>query len=423
MKVLVVGGGGREHALAWKIKQSSAVTRLFAAPGNAGIASIAECVEIAAEDIMMLTRFIKREKIDLTVVGPEGPLVAGLVDHLQKEGKRAFGPAARAAELEGSKVFAKRIMKMHGIPNAEFRTFDSFEAALGEVESREGRVVIKADGLAAGKGVYVCKSLPEARQALSETMLEKRYGEAGAHVVVEEILEGEEASILAFTDGKNIYPLETCQDHKAIFDGDKGPNTGGMGAYCPAPVVTSKIYDTIERKILIPIVHAMNVEDRPYQGVIYAGLMINGPDVFVLEFNCRFGDPETQPLMVRLKSDLVEVIEAVIDRKLDKVELVWDPRPAICVVMASSGYPGSYPKGLPIAGIDAAAADPDVKVFHAGTTLKDGKFVTAGGRVLGVTALGGNLAAAKKKAYEAVSKIHFEGAHYRKDIADKALGR
>jgi len=421
MKVLIVGGGGREHALAWKISRSSCVDEVYAAPGNAGIASVADCVNIAADDVRMLVRFVKDNNVDLTVVGPEAPLVAGLVDALQKEHRRAFGPTARAAELEGSKVFAKKIMKAHGIPTAESRAFNAFEPALAEAERRGGRVAVKADGLAAGKGVYVCTEMEQVREALADILLEKRFGEAGSHVVIEDLLVGEEASILALTDGRNIYPLETSQDHKPALDNDMGPNTGGMGAYSPAPVVTSKLHDTIERSVLIPIVHGMNQEDRPYRGVLYAGLMIEEPEISVLEFNVRFGDPETQPLMARLKTDLVEVLEAVINGKLDEVSLDWDQRPAVCVVMASGGYPGKYEKGKVITGLDEAGALEDVTVFHAGTAFDGDRIVTAGGRVLGVTALGDDLAAAKKRAYEAVSKIQFEGAHYRTDISDKAF--
>ena len=423
MNVLIVGGGGREHALAWKISQSPKLKKLYVAPGNAGTAQCAQNVPVKADDVAGLVAFARREKIHLVVVGPEAPLVEGLVDALTGQGIKAFGPTQKAALLEGSKVFSKKLMKGFSIPTAPFQVFSEYEDACAHVGNRSAPMVVKADGLAAGKGVIVCRTRDEAVKALREIMKDRRFGEAGAHVVVEDCLSGEEASILAFTDGRTIYPLETSQDHKAVFDGDEGPNTGGMGAYSPAPVITAKLMEAIERDVLIPAVHAMNHEGRIYRGVLYAGLMKSDDGLEVLEFNCRFGDPETQPLLMRLKGDLLPVLAAVAEERLDEVSLEWDRRPAVCVVMASEGYPGSYPKGVPIEGIADAEKDPDVKVFHAGTALDGDEVVTAGGRVLGVTALGDTIADAKQRAYDAVSAIHFKGAHYRTDIADRALKR
>ncbi len=423
MKVLIIGSGGREHALAWKIAQSPLVDKLYCAPGNAGIAQVAECVDLPAEEVQALLKFALREKIDLTVVGPELPLVAGLADRFESHGLRVFGPSQRAAELEGSKVFAKHILRKHNIPTARYDVFETVDAAEEHVRKASFPLVIKADGLAAGKGVSVCHRREDALDAIARMMKERVFGDAGNRVVVEECLIGEEASILALTDGRTIVPLPSSQDHKRVFDQDKGPNTGGMGAYSPAPVITDEQAARIEREIIIPIVHAMNAEDRRYKGVVYAGVMMTDDGPKVLEFNVRFGDPETQPILMRLKGDLVPVLCAIAEGNLQKADLEWDPRPAVCVVMASGGYPGHYEKGKAITGLAAAGALEDVVVFHAGTALKDGKAVTAGGRVLGVTALGADVAAAIRRAYEAAKLIRFDGAHYRTDIGARALHR
>ncbi|MFP4058277.1 MAG: phosphoribosylamine--glycine ligase [Candidatus Brocadiia bacterium] len=421
MKVLVVGGGGREHALVWKIAQSPKVSQVYCAPGNAGIAELAECVDIEAEDVQALRHFAERQGVDLTVVGPEAPLVAGIVDRFEAHGLAIFGPTARAAELEGSKVFAKHILRKHGIPTAGYAVFDTVDAAEEHVRKAPLPLVVKADGLAGGKGVSVCHERAEALAAIDRVMKERVFGDAGNKVVVETCLVGEEASILALTDGKTIIPLPTSQDHKPVCDGDQGPNTGGMGAYSPAPVVDEAQYARIERQILIPIVHAMNCEQRPYRGVVYAGLMMTDDGPRVLEFNVRFGDPETQPILLRLRGDLVPALLAIARGNLQDVSLAWDPRPAVCVVCASGGYPGAYEKGKPITGLDQVAAMDDAVVFHAGTARREGRVVTAGGRVLGVTALGDDIQSAMDRAYEAVGKVHFEGMHYRADIGAKAL--
>ena len=424
MKILVVGGGGREHTLVWKIAQSPKVKKIYCAPGNAGISKLAECVSIGAGEIDRLAGFAKKNKIDLTVVGPEGPLVAGIAGRFKRDNLPVFGPSAEGAQLEGSKVFCKMLMKSHGIPTADFRTFGDIEGArdyIGSFPASAGGPVVKADGLAAGKAVVVAKNKDEALDAIGRIMRDREFGEAGDQVVIEKRLTGEEASILAFADGKTIYPMETSQDHKAAFDGDKGPNTGGMGAYSPAPVVTKKIQREIERRILVPIVHALKREGYEYRGVLYAGLMINEEEPSVLEFNVRFGDPETQPILMRMKSDIVPVLAATVEGKLDSQVIEWDERPAVCVVMASGGYPGSYKKGVEIKGLGEAEKMQDVVVFHAGTKMQEGKIVTNGGRVLGVTALGDTIAEAKERAYEAVRTISFEGAQYRGDISDKAI--
>lgn len=423
MRVLVVGSGGREHALVWKLAQSKKVDKLFCAPGNPGTAKLAENVPVQPDNLVGLLHLARHEKIDFTIVGPEDPLSRGIVDRFTQRGHPIFGPTQRAARLESSKVFSRKLCKHHAIPGAEFGTFTDPEAARKYVREHGTPIVVKADGLAKGKGVYVCRSTQEANTAIEDILVKKLFGDAGNEVVVEECLKGEEASVLAFTDGRNIYAMESAQDHKPAYDGDKGPNTGGMGAYSPAPVVTREVQARIEREVLVPTVHAMNAEECPYRGVLYAGLMItrNGPKV--LEFNVRFGDPETQPILVRLKSDLLDVLVAVTKGDLDKVTLEWEARPAVCVVMASGGYPGSYEKGKEITGLDEVARMKDVVVFHAGTAEKDGHVTTNGGRVLGVTALGKSVGDAKQRAYEAVKLIHFEGAHYRTDIADKAVTR
>ena len=423
MRILLVGSGGREHALAWKISQSPLCDKLYCAPGNAGIAKHAELVDIAGDGVSVLLKFAKRENIDLVVVGPEAPLVDGLVDACAHAGIKAFGPSRAAAQLEGSKAFAKEILHRHAIPTGRYEAFSYVEAAKDYISGLEPPIVVKADGLAAGKGVIICQSLEEAGEWVETMLIGGRFGKSGSTVVVEEFLKGEEASILAFTDGNTIATMPTSQDHKRALDNDEGPNTGGMGAYSPAPVVTGPVYDKIERDILIQTVHAMNVEEKPYRGVLYAGLMIDDADPKVLEFNVRFGDPETQPILMRLKSDIVPIILATIDGTLDQAEIEWDERPTVCVVMASGGYPGSYKKGRPITGINEAEALAGVKVFHAGTARPDGTLVTNGGRVLGVTAIADELTGAIDLAYEAVSRISFEGAHYRKDIAARALRR
>jgi phosphoribosylamine--glycine ligase len=423
MKVLVIGGGGREHALVWKIAQSPAVKKIFCAPGNAGIAQQAECLPIPAEDVQSLLRFVEKEKIDLTVVGPEAPLTLGIVDAFQARGLKIFGPSREAAEIEGSKAFAKDLMEKYGVPAGASRTFGDYEAAKRYVKERGAPIVIKADGLAAGKGVILCHKLEEAQAALDQIMVKKAFGGAGNRVVVEEFLSGEEASFLAFTDGESVLPLPTSQDHKAIFDNDRGPNTGGMGAYSPAPVVNEKVHREVMEKIMIPTVRGMAQEGKKYQGVLYAGLMIQDGKPKVLEFNARFGDPETQPLLMRMKSDLVPVLEATLEGRLSRLKVQWDERPSVCVVMASGGYPGSYEKGKVISGLEEAAQIDDAFVFHAGTAFQEGKVITSGGRVLGVTAKGKGIREAIVKAYEVVGKISWEGAHFRKDIGQKALKR
>ncbi|WP_422926551.1 phosphoribosylamine--glycine ligase [Singulisphaera sp. PoT] len=498
MKVLVIGKGGREHALCWKLKQSPKVTAVFCAPGNAGTALDVKNVSIDANDVRGLIQFAKREGIHLTVVGPEEPLTNGIVDAFQREGLRIFGPRRDAAELEGSKVFAKELMRQAGIPTADYRIFRSAPDAehyilsrevslvvrskgrstirhtlmcrtasetleaidrimdpreqLGpgvqvEIEERSQRrlfstaaeardyvlgrplgMVLKADGLAAGKGVYVCDNLRQALDAIDQIMVRRVYGKAGDRMILEERLDGQEASVLALTDGRTIIPLESSQDHKRAFDHDEGPNTGGMGAYSPAPIVTPELMEEIEREVLVPVVHALKRARRPFRGVLYAGLMLTNQGPKVLEFNVRLGDPECQAVLMRLQSDLFEVLDAVVDEKLDTVTMKWDPRPAVSVVMASEGYPGHYERDRVINNLEEADRMKDVKVFHAGTNLRidtslgrDPRVVTDGGRVLNVTALGATLADAQARAYEAVRSIRYAGAWYRRDIADKAL--
>jgi len=498
LKVLVIGKGGREHALCWKLKQSPKVNAVFCAPGNAGTALDAKNVSIDTGDFRGLIQFVKREGVDLTIVGPEEPLTNGIVDAFQREGLRIFGPRRDAAELEGSKVFAKELMRQAGIPTADYRIFRSAPDAehyvlsrevslvvrskgrstlrhtlmcrtasetleaidrimdpreqLGpgvqvEIEERSQRrlfstaaeardyvlgrplgMVLKADGLAAGKGVYVCDNLRQALEAIDQIMVRRVYGKAGDRLILEERLDGQEASVLALTDGRTIIPLESSQDHKRAFDHDEGPNTGGMGAYSPAPIVTPELMEEVEREILVPVVHALKRARRPFRGVLYAGLMLTNQGPKVLEFNVRFGDPECQAVLMRLQSDLFEVLDAVVDERLDTISLRWDPRPAVSVVMASEGYPGHYERDRVINNLEETDRMADVKVFHAGTMLRtdpnfgrDGRVVTDGGRVLNVTALGSSLAEAQSRAYEAVRSIRFTGAWYRRDIADRAL--
>jgi phosphoribosylamine--glycine ligase len=423
VNILVVGNGGREHALAWKFAQSPRADRVFVAPGNAGTAVDAENVDIPADDISRLVRFARENAVELTVVGPEAPLTAGIVDAFQEARLRVFGPTKAAAELEGSKVFCKNLLRSADVPSAEYRVFDSAAAAITYLKERDNvPVVVKADGLAAGKGVIVCAGRDEALTAVERIATKREFGAAGDRLVIEERLQGQEASVLALTDGKTLLTMPPCQDHKPAYDGDTGPNTGGMGAYCPTPLVTDALLAHVEERILVPTVHQMKRSRRPFSGVLYAGLMITNQGAKVLEYNVRLGDPECQPLLMRLKSDLVELLEATVDGRLDEVAPPeWDPRPAVCVVMASEGYPGKYERGLPIRGLEEAAKLPDVKVFHAGTATSDSQVVTNGGRVLDVTALGTSISAAKLQAYSAVKCIRFSGAWCRKDISDKAL--
>ncbi|QDT64978.1 phosphoribosylamine--glycine ligase [Calycomorphotria hydatis] len=424
MKVLVVGQGGREHVLAWKLAQSPRVTQVYCAPGNAGTAlePNVENVDISSSDIDGITKFAVEQAIDLTVVGPEAPLVAGLVDLLREKGLRVFGPTKAAAELEGSKAFSKQVMKHAGVPTADFKIFHDAKDAFAYLEEREAAgFVVKADGLAAGKGVMVCNNREEAMAAVKQIAVDRAFGESGSKFVIEEKLVGQEVSILAIVDGKSIVPLDTSQDHKRAHDGDSGSNTGGMGAYSPAPIVSAEMMDQIVEKILIPTVHEMKRRGTPFQGVLYAGLMLTAQGPKVLEYNVRFGDPEAQPVLMRLKTDLFSVLNAAANGDLKSIaDLDWDPRPAVCVVMASEGYPGSYEKGRPIRGLDAAAEIENAKVFHAGTALKGEEIVNDGGRVLGVTALGETISEAKLRAYSAVKPIRWEGAWCRKDISDKA---
>jgi phosphoribosylamine---glycine ligase len=425
MKVLVIGKGGREHALVWKLAQSPRVELVYCAPGNAGTGVDGVNIPIDVNEFDKLIRFAKKEQIGLTVVGPEEPLVNGIVNAFQKERLRIFGPSASAARIEGSKVFAKQLMRHADVPTAEFKIFDHSEPAKYWVDTREYPVVVKADGLAAGKGVIVCATAEEAKRAIDRVMIQEEFGsKAGRQVVVEKRLEGDELSVLALVGGRTILPLPPTQDHKAVFDGDKGPNTGGMGAYCPAPIGTPELMAKIESEVFVPVVHAMKRGRYPFNGLLYGGIILTNQGPRVLEFNARFGDPETQPLLMRLRSDLLDLLEAVVDEtfsEMDESKVEWDPRPSVCVVMSSAGYPGKYEVGKPISGLDEVSRMVDVKVFHAGTRIDSNRIVTDGGRVLGVTALGATLADAKKRAYEAVAKINFKGAHYRTDIADKAL--
>ena len=425
MKILVIGKGGREHALVWKLAHSPRVEDVFCAPGNAGTAEDGINVAIEPGDFDNLIKFAKKEAVGLTVVGPEDPLAMGIVDSFKKAGLKIFGPSREAARLEASKVFSKKLMRDADVPTSEFRVFDHPEPARTYIQTREYPVVVKADGLAAGKGVIVCSTNEEALAAIDRIMVREEFGaSAGRQVIIEKRLEGEELSIQALVSGRTIIPLAPTQDHKRAFDNDEGPNTGGMGAYCPAPLASAELLQEIDSQVLVPTVHAMKRGRRPFRGILYAGMMVTNQGPRVLEFNCRFGDPETQPLLMRLRTDLAMLLEAAAGDQLadfSESQLEWDPRPAVCVVMASQGYPGSYQKGRVIFGLDDAAKLPNVKVFHAGTKTENGMPVTDGGRVLGVTALGETLLEAKQSAYEAVKKIHFQGAFYRNDIGDKAL--
>lgn len=423
MKVLVIGGGGREHALVWKIAQSPKVKKIYCAPGNAGIADIATCLPINSGDINKLLEFAKKEKIDLTIVGPEDPLCNGIVDIFEKQGLKVFGANQKAVEIESSKSFAKDLMNKYGINTAAGKTFTSYKKAEDYIRKTGAPLVVKADGLAAGKGVIVCETVSKAIDALKLIIKKRAFGDAGNKVVVEECLTGEEASFLAFTDGKNLLPLPSSQDHKAIYDNDQGPNTGGMGAYSSAPIIDRYMHKKIMEEVMMPTIQAMASEGRPYKGVLYAGLMIDKDRIKVLEFNARFGDPEAQPLLMRIKNDIVPIMEATIEGTLDKCKLEIDDRAAVCVVMASKGYPGSYKKGIPISGLKDIKRMKNVVVFHAGTDKKDKKIVTNGGRVLGVTALGNSVKKAISRAYMAASRITWDGVYYRKDIGQKALKR
>lgn len=421
MNVLVVGSGGREHALVWKINQSPRVSKIYCAPGNGGISRLAECVDIQATDIHSLLKFAKQKRAGLTVVGPELSLTMGIVDEFEKEGLRIFGAGKKSAEIEGSKAFAKNLMIKYGIPTGEYRTFTSRDEAVGYIREKGAPLVIKADGLAAGKGVIPAKSIEEALDAVDLILVKKAFGEASKKIVVEEFLTGEEASFLVFTDGESVIPLPPSQDHKPIFDEDKGPNTGGMGAYSPAPIVTEDLHEQIMKEIIQPAISGMAAEGRKYKGVLYAGLMITDGKAKVLEFNARFGDPETQPLLMRMKSDIIPALEATIDGNLSQIKVEWDERAAVCVVMASEGYPGSYQKGFEITGLEEISKMPGVEVFHSGTVIKDGKIISSGGRVLGVTALEHGIKDAIGLAYRAVKDIRWEGVYYRQDIGRRAL--
>ncbi len=422
MKVLVVGSGGREHTLVWKLAQSPRMDRIYCAPGNGGISKLAERVDISADDMEALVRFARDKGIDLTVVGPEGPLALGIVDRFEEAGLRVFGPRKNAAILEGSKQFTKDFLTRHGIPTAAYQSFTDPEAAISYIRRQGAPIVVKADGLAAGKGVIVAQQVDEAVAAVEEIMRAKRFGAAGDTVVVEACLVGEEASFMAFTDGKTVVPMLSSQDHKQVLDGDQGPNTGGMGAYTPAPVIQERTAEIMDA-IMVPTVRGMAEEGRPFTGVLYAGLMITTDGISVLEYNVRFGDPEAQPILFRLKSDLVDIIEAILANRLHECRIEWTEGASACVVLSSGGYPGTYETGKEISGLDVIPDSDDLYVFHAGTQTTNGKIVTAGGRVLGVTARGPNLASALGRSYDAVNRIHFEGKHYRTDIGQKGLER
>ncbi|MDO9465098.1 MAG: phosphoribosylamine--glycine ligase [bacterium] len=421
MKVLVIGSGGREHALVWKIAQSLRVSKIYCAPGNAGISQKAECVPIKAENISELIRFAEEKEIDLTVVGPEASLTKGIVDEFEKRNLRVFGPSKGASQLEGSKIFAKEIMLEAGVPTGKCEVFEDSDRAAQYIKSQPVPIVVKADGLAAGKGVIVAKTKEEALEAVELIMVKRAFGKAGDKIMIEECLVGEEASILAFCDGESFIPMVASQDHKAIYDGDKGPNTGGMGAYSPAPVINEDMMKTISSQVFQPIINKMEKKGMSYKGVLYAGLMITESGLKVLEFNVRFGDPETQVILPRLKTDLIDIMESCIDGKLNEASIEWRNETAVCVVIASGGYPGPYKKGEKIIGIKQAEELQDVVVFHAGTVLAGVDIATSGGRVLGVTALGANIEQAIDKAYKAVGEIHFNKMYFRSDIADKAL--
>jgi phosphoribosylamine---glycine ligase len=426
MNILILGSGGREHALGWKLKQSKRCGKIYFAPGNAGTASLGTNVNLKIEPVDTknadaIDYFARQNKVELIVIGPEDPLAQGLADRLAKPGRHVFGPIQAAARLEADKAFSKQLMRSALVPTAEARIFTDIDAALTYVQSRETGMVVKAAGLAKGKGVVVCKDQQQAVEAVELIMGKRAFGDAGSTILIEERLTGQEVSVLALVDGRNIFVLDPAQDHKQLNEGDTGPNTGGMGVYCPTPVISDELLTTIERQVLVPVVDSLRRDGITFQGVLYAGLMLTPAGPKVLEFNTRFGDPETQALLTRLKGDLLEILIATCTGKLDEVDLSWDPRSACCVVMASGGYPGDYKKGLPITGIEEAEKIETVTVFHAGTSLKDGRPVTAGGRVLNVVALGKDLREAQTRANLACSKIHFEGAQYRRDIGFRVM--
>ncbi|MBI5417887.1 phosphoribosylamine--glycine ligase [Candidatus Poribacteria bacterium] len=421
MKVLVIGNGGREHAIVWKLAQSKNISKIYCAPGNPGISELAELVPIDVSSLIELEKFASSNKIDLTVVGPEVPLSLGISDIFRAKGLKIFGPCKNGAELEGSKIFAKEFMSRHNIPTADFSTFTDPAKAIDYLISSSYPIVIKADGLAAGKGVIIAENFNEAHDSIKKIMVEKIFGNAGSKILIEHFLTGEEASILAFTDGKTIIQMASSQDHKRLLDHDMGPNTGGMGAYSPAPIVTESLQKKINEKIFYPFLTGLQKEGINYKGVIYAGVMIDHEEPKVLEFNVRFGDPETQAILPRLKNDLAEVMMAVVEGNLNKITLEWDNNPALCVVAASGGYPDNYEKGKVITGLNQLSGRNDVFAFHAGTALSGDKIVTNGGRVLGITGKGNNLKEAQKKAYSGVEKINFEKIHFRHDIGYRAI--
>jgi phosphoribosylamine---glycine ligase len=420
MRVLVIGKGGREHAIIWALSKSPKVTKLYCAPGNGGISRLAECVPVREDEFEKISSFALESKIDLVMVAPDDPLVAGLVDHLEERGITAYGPRKNAAIIEGSKVFTKQLMLKYGIPTAAYESFDDHDKAVAYVRKQGAPIVIKADGLAAGKGVIVAQTLGEAENALKEIMLDKVFGASGSSVVIEEFLQGQEMSLLSFVDGKTVKPMAASQDHKQVFDNDQGPNTGGMGTYSPLPHIPESIVQEALETVVKPMAEAMVKEGRPFKGVLYAGLMLTEKGVKTIEFNARFGDPETQVILPKLKTDLLDILLATINGTLDELEINWSDEAAVCVILASPGYPGSYPKGLPINGLEEVSSD--ALLFHAGTAVDgEGRTVTSGGRVLGVVGIGQDIAEARDRAYEEAGKIRFEGAHYRKDIAAKAL--
>jgi phosphoribosylamine--glycine ligase len=423
MKILIIGSGGREHALAWKIKRSPLVKKIYCAPGNGGIAQISECVDIEPTDIERLVKFAKEHRVDLTVVGPEAPLVEGIVDRFEKEGLMVFGPSQMASQLEGSKVFAKEFMHRWSVPTAPFKIFYSYENAKDFLKNAQFPLVVKADGLASGKGVFVCGSFKEGEEAIRKIMNERIFKEAGDKIVIEECLVGQEVSILAISDGENYLVLDSAQDHKRIFDDDLGPNTGGMGAYSPAPIMDEDLLNKIEARIIEPTIRGMRREGTPFKGVLYAGLMITAQGPMTLEFNVRLGDPETQVILPRMKNDLVEIMYAACEGRLNGVNLIWEKKPCVCVVMSSGGYPGKYENGFEIKGLESIKESVDTIVFHAGTKKEGDKIVTSGGRVLGVTSLGKDIEDAIHKVYQAVEKIKFDHCFFRRDIGAKALKR
>ncbi|RAU93852.1 phosphoribosylamine--glycine ligase [Paenibacillus sp. YN15] len=420
MRILVIGKGGREHAILWALAKSPKVSKLYCAPGNGGIASLAECVPIKELEFEKLSAFALENKIDLVMVAPDDPLVAGLVDHLEEKGITAYGPRKNAALIEGSKIFTKQLMMQYGIPTAAYASFTSYDEAVAYVRAQGAPIVVKADGLAAGKGVIVARTVEEAEEALKSILLDKVFGVSGSSVVIEEFLEGQEMSLLSFVDGTTVKPMAPSQDHKQVFDNDQGPNTGGMGTYSPLPHIPEAVVEEALANIVRPMAEALVKEGRPFKGILYAGLMLTNKGVKTIEFNARFGDPETQVLLPKLKTDLVDIMLATLDGTLEQLEIEWTDDAAVCVVMASPGYPGSYPTGLTISGLDRVS--PEAMVFHAGTALgPNGEIVTAGGRVLNVVGVGRDIAEARNNAYAEVDKISFDGAHYRTDIAAKAL--